>query len=169
METDLLYKLIIIGDSEVGKTNILTRYVHDTFNESYLPTIGVDFGIKTFSIKDKTVKLQIWDTAGQERFRTITTSYYSGCAAAIVVYDITNQASFENIQNHVKFIRQANPAALVVAVGNKTDLSGTRVVKYEDEDKLSKELEIQFFEVSAKTGDKIQSLFETIADKLASA
>eukprot|EP01017_Pseudomicrothorax_dubius_P011678 TRINITY_DN1440_c0_g4_i6.p1 TRINITY_DN1440_c0_g4~~TRINITY_DN1440_c0_g4_i6.p1 ORF type:complete len:122 (-),score=29.92 TRINITY_DN1440_c0_g4_i6:90-455(-) len=115
------------------------------------------------------VKAQLWDTAGQERFRSITTAYYKGCSAAIVVYDITNQTTFESIREHIKSIRQENPNVLVFGVGNKTDLSGERAVKYEDEDKLAKELDIQFFEVSAKTGDKIESLFETIANKLASA
>jgi len=125
---DFLYKLLIIGDSGVGKSCLLLRFADDIFTDSFISTIGVDFKIKTIDIDGAKVKLQIWDTAGQERFRTITSSYYRGAHGIIVVYDVTEQKSFANITKWLKEIETfAGPAVQKVLVGNKSDLANEHV------------------------------------------
>ncbi|KAJ0000450.1 hypothetical protein NQD34_012292 [Periophthalmus magnuspinnatus] len=103
---DFLYKLLLIGDSGVGKTCLIIRFAEDNFNSTYISTIGIDFKVKTIDVDGRKVKLQVWDTAGQERFKTITTAYYRGAMGIILVYDITDEKSFENIQNWMKSIKE---------------------------------------------------------------
>ena len=120
---DHLIKLIIIGDSSVGKSCILLRFSEDHFPTSHMPTIGIDFKIKTINVQDQRVKLQVWDTAGQERFRTITQTYYKGAMGIILVYDCTEESTFNNIQNWLKQIEtHASSGVTKVLVANKTDL-----------------------------------------------
>uniref|UniRef100_A0A3Q0RJ83 small monomeric GTPase n=1 Tax=Amphilophus citrinellus TaxID=61819 RepID=A0A3Q0RJ83_AMPCI len=104
---DYLFKLLLIGDSGVGKTCVLFRFSEDAFNSTFISTIGIDFKIRTIELDGKKIKLQIWDTAGQERFRTITTAYYRGAMGIMLVYDITNEKSFENIKNWIRNIEEA--------------------------------------------------------------
>ena len=119
---DLQVKLLMIGDSGVGKTCLLLRYANDSFSPTFITTIGIDFKIKTVPIDNHVVKLQIWDTAGQERFRTITTSYFRGAQGILLVYDVTDRGSFENISNWVGQIEQhADINVTKVLVGNKCD------------------------------------------------
>ncbi len=128
-EYDYLFKLLLIGDSGVGKSCLLLRFSDDTYTESYISTIGVDFKIRTIELDGKTVKLQIWDTAGQERFRTITSSYYRGAHGIIVVYDVTDQETFNNIGHWLEEIkRYACDGVNKLVVGNKCDLVSKRVV-----------------------------------------
>ncbi|KAI4832864.1 hypothetical protein KUCAC02_015808 [Chaenocephalus aceratus] len=128
-EYDYLFKLILIGDSSVGKTNLLLRFADDTGISSC--TIGVDFKIRTIELDGKTIKLQIWDTAGQERFRTITSSYYRGAHGIIVVYDVTDQESFNNVKQWLQEIdRNASENVNKLLVGNKCDLTKKKVVDY---------------------------------------
>merc|ERR1712199_129095 len=129
---DFLFKLLLIGDSGVGKSCLLLRFADDTYQESHISTIGVDFKIRTIQLEGKTIKLQIWDTAGQERFRTITSSYYRGAHGIIVVYDITDEESFNNVKTWLEeILRYACEGVNKLMVGNKCDLASKRVVSTE--------------------------------------
>ena len=130
-EYDYLFKLLLIGDSGVGKSCLLLRFADDTYTESYISTIGVDFKIRTIELDGKTIKLQIWDTAGQERFRTITSSYYRGAHGIIVVFDVTDQESFNNVKQWLHEIdRYASADVKKLLVGNKCDLTTKKQVEY---------------------------------------
>ncbi|XP_039074854.1 ras-related protein Rab-13 isoform X1 [Hyaena hyaena] len=131
---DHLFKLLLIGDSGVGKTCLIIRFAEDNFNSTYISTIGIDFKIRTVDIDGKKIKLQVWDTAGQERFKTITTAYYRGAMGIILVYDITDEKSFENIQNWMKSIKE-----------------------------LAREHGIRFFETSAKSSTNVDEAFSSLA------
>ncbi|KAG8431888.1 hypothetical protein GDO86_019575 [Hymenochirus boettgeri] len=161
---DHLFKLLLIGDSGVGKTCLVVRFSEDSFNTTYISTIGIDFKIRTTEIDGKKIKLQVWDTAGQERFKTITTAYYRGAMGIILVYDITDTRSFENIQNWMKSIKE-NAAAGVerMLLGNKCDMEYKRKVTIEQGEKLAKEHGIRFFETSAKSSANVDQAFNTMA------
>ena len=161
---DFLFKLLLIGDSGVGKTCILVRFSEDAFNSTFISTIGIDFKIRTVEIEGKKIKLQIWDTAGQERFRTITTAYYRGAMGIMLVYDVTHEKSFENIRNWIRNIEE-NASADVekMILGNKCDLEDSRVVTKERGSMLATEHDIKFFETSAKSGLNVEEAFLTLA------
>jgi len=169
-EYDYLYKLIIIGESGVGKSCLLLRYTDDTYTDSYISTIGVDFKIRTVMIDKKIVKLQMWDTAGQERFRTITTSYYRGAHGIMLVYDITDRDSFDNIAHWINEInRYAKPAVTIMLVGNKCDLESKRQVDYEEALEFAKKSNLLFEECSAKANINIEKLFIKLATAVKTA
>ena len=148
---DLQIKLMMIGDQAVGKTALLLRYADDDFNEVLLPTIGIDFKIKTIELQGKRVKLQIWDTAGQERFRTITQAYYRGAMGILLVYDVTNSKSWSNVRNWVRNIEGNAPQTVnKILVGNKCDLASQRQVSTQQGEQLAREYGIKFFETSAR-------------------
>ncbi|VDN12623.1 unnamed protein product [Dibothriocephalus latus] len=129
---DYMFKLLIIGNSSVGKTSFLVRYAEDNFTSAFVSTVGIDFKVKTVFRQDKRVKLQIWDTAGQERYRTITTAYYRGALGFILMYDITNEESFNAVRDWVTQIKTYSwDNAQVVLVGNKSDLAAERAVSAE--------------------------------------
>merc|ERR1712176_1356034 len=166
-EYDYLFKLLLIGDSGVGKSCLLLRYVDETYQESYISTIGVDFKIKTIELDGKVIKLQIWDTAGQERFRTITSSYYRGAHGIIVVYDVTDQESFNNVKVWLQEIdRYANENVNKLLVGNKSDLTSKKVVDYETAKAFADELGIPFLETSAKSAANVEQSFMTMAAEI---
>ena len=155
-----LFKYIIIGDSAVGKSNILLRYIHDKFNEDFQSTIGVEFGAKNLKIEDKIYRIQIWDTAGQETFRSITRAYYKNSVCACVVYDITNRNSFQNIKSWIEDCRKQSPKTVfLVLIGNKVDLENRREVSYEEGSIYAQKNGMLFFETSAKTGKNIEEIF----------
>ena len=130
---DMIFKLVLIGDSSVGKTNILSKYLNDEFDQNSKPTIGVEFATKNFEIENNIVKTQIWDTAGQERYRAITSSYYKGAKGCLLVYDITRKESFENIDKWISDLKSAgNENMSIILVGNKSDLENERKVTKEE-------------------------------------
>ncbi|KAJ7532818.1 hypothetical protein O6H91_13G021500 [Diphasiastrum complanatum] len=163
-EYDYLFKLLLIGDSGVGKSCLLLRFADDTYLESYISTIGVDFKIRTVELDEKIVKLQIWDTAGQERFRTITSSYYRGAHGIIVVYDVTDQDSFNNVKQWLNEIdRYASESVNKLLVGNKSDLTAKKVVDYQTAKAFADEIGIPFLETSAKNATNVEQAFMTMA------
>ncbi|KAJ0235120.1 Ras-related protein RABE1d [Hirschfeldia incana] len=162
---DYLIKLLLIGDSGVGKSCLLLRFSDDTFTTSFITTIGIDFKIRTVELDGKRIKLQIWDTAGQERFRTITTAYYRGAMGILLVYDVTDESSFNNIRNWMKNIEQhASDNVNKILVGNKADMDESkRAIPTAKGQALADEYGIKFFETSAKTNLNVESVFLSIA------
>ncbi|KAK3926065.1 Ras-related protein Rab-1A [Frankliniella fusca] len=166
-EYDYLFKLLLIGDSGVGKSCLLLRFADDTYTESYISTIGVDFKIRTIDLEGKTIKLQIWDTAGQERFRTITSSYYRGAHGIIVVYDCTDQESFNNVKQWLEEIdRYACDNVNKLLVGNKCDLTNKKVIEYNVAKEYADQLGIPFLETSAKNATNVEQAFMTMAAEI---
>lgn len=166
-EYDYLFKLLLIGDSGVGKSCLLLRFADDTYTESYISTIGVDFKIRTIELEGKTVKLQIWDTAGQERFRTITSSYYRGAHGIIVVYDVTDNDTFTNVKQWLQEIdRYACEGVNKLLVGNKSDLTNKKVVEYAVAKDFADQLGISMLETSAKSATNVEQAFLTMAKQI---
>ena len=162
-----VFKIIVVGDEKVGKTNIISRFCFNQFIDAYHTTIGMDFMLKTLEYKGNNVRLQIWDTAGQERFRTITQSYYQGAYGVIIVYDITDRKSFENLEIYNKQINLLENTVLIkFLVGNKTDLEDKRMVSYEEAEKYAKSLDFVYWEVCAKNSNNIEKIFTTLAKKI---
>ncbi|CAD8169910.1 unnamed protein product [Paramecium octaurelia] len=163
-EYDYLFKLVIIGNSGVGKSSLLLRYTDDTFSENYISTIGVDFKFKTFRLDGKGLKLQIWDTAGQERFRTITNAYYKGADAIVLVYDTTCQSSFEEIEKSWidEIHKHAGKNTTILLIGNKSDLPNKTVIT-EKAEIYAKEKLMLFYETSAKTSLGVSQAFEELS------
>ncbi|KAI9813916.1 MAG: hypothetical protein M1832_006063 [Thelocarpon impressellum] len=167
LKYDYLFKLLLIGDSGVGKSCLLLRFADDTYTESYISTIGVDFKIRTIELDGKTVKLQIWDTAGQERFRTITSSYYRGAHGICVVYDVTDMDSFNNVKQWLQEIdRYATEGVNKLLVGNKSDMSDKKVVEYTVAKEFADSLGIPFLETSAKNASNVEQAFLTMARQI---
>ena len=162
MSDDCVYKVLLLGDSSVGKTCFLLRYCDKTFQEAHLSTIGLDYRLKTMTLKSgKNIKLQIWDTAGQDRFRAITKNYYKGANGIILIYDVTNLQSYENVKNWINQIKdEANPNVIIYLAGNKVDVKDEdRVVKTVDGKKIADEYNLKFYETSAKSGINVNLIF----------
>ena len=166
---DYLFKILIIGESDAGKTCLLLRFTEDSYTTTFLTTIGIDIKIKIINLENKLIKLQIWDTAGQERFRTITKTYYKGAHGIILTYDVTDQDSFKNIRNWIKQI-EANAQGNVkrVLVGNKCD-KPDRVVTEEEGKKLADDYSMSFFETSAKTNKNVTEVFYHLTKEILKA
>ena len=163
---DYLFKLLIIGESGVGKTCLLLRFTDDSFTQNHLTTIGIDFKIKIITLENKLIKLQIWDTAGQERFRTITKTYYKGAHGIILTYDVTDSNSFKNIRNWIKQIEaNAQNDVCKVLVGNKCD-KPDRVVTEEEGRKLAEDFKMSFYETSAKTNQNVNEVFNFLTSEI---
>ncbi|KAF8939619.1 hypothetical protein BGZ47_008112 [Haplosporangium gracile] len=161
------FKLVFLGEQSVGKTSLITRFMYDTFDNTYQATIGIDFLSKTMYLEDRTVRLQLWDTAGQERFRSLIPSYIRDSSVAVVVYDITNRNSFMNTAKWIDDVRaERGTDVIIVLVGNKTDLNEKRQVTAEEGEKKAKEFNIMFIETSAKAGHNVKTLFRKIAQAL---
>jgi len=161
------YKLVFLGEQAVGKTSIITRFMYDTFDSNYQATIGIDFLSKTMYLDDRTVRLQLWDTAGQERFRSLIPSYIRDSSVAVVVYDISNKASFANCDKWIEDVRSERGGEVVIMlVGNKTDLSEKRQVSSEEGEAKARKLNVLFIETSAKSNHNIKQMFRRLAEAL---
>ena len=164
---DLIFKLVLIGDSGVGKTNILSRYISNEFSLASQPTVGVEFGSKIIKKLDKSIKLQIWDTAGQERYKSITNAYYKGSKGAFVVYDISRKSTFENVDKWIDELKEnATEDVHIMLVGNKTDLEDKREVQTEDVAKKAEQYNVAFCETSALKGNNIEKAFDTLIEEI---
>lgn len=166
-EHDHLFKLLLIGDSGVGKSNMLLRFADDVYREDSSATIGVDFKICSLRIQGKSVKMQIWDTAGQERFRTITSSYYRNSHGIMVVYDVTDRSSFEHVRGWMQEIEKYSKASIQrMLVGNKCDLVSKRAILQDEGADLAQELGVRFMETSAKNSHNIEHAFELMCTEI---
>ena len=162
-----IFKLILIGNSGVGKSCILQRYIKHTFEESYKCTIGVDFLMKSIVINGQTVKLQLWDTAGQEKYKSMASSYYRGANVALIVFDITNHESFDALPLWIEnFYKNGPEQKNIILIGNKNDLTDLRQVTQKEAEAFSETNNMMYFETSAKEGDNIEYIFNYAAEKL---
>ena len=160
---DMIFKIVLIGDTSVGKTNILSKYLTDEFDPKSKATVGVEFGVKNFKIENNIVKVQIWDTAGEERYRSITNAYYKGAKGSLLVYDITNKKSFENVEKWISDLKaNADEDISMILLGNKTDLEDKRVVSTEEGKNKAEFYNLTFMETSALNGNNIQEAFNEL-------
>ena len=162
-EYDFLFKIVLIGDSGVGKSNLLSRFTRNEFNLESKSTIGVEFATRSIEVDGKTIKAQIWDTAGQERYRAITSAYYRGAVGALLVYDIAKHASYENVSRWLKELRDhADSNIVIMLVGNKSDLKHLRAVPQEEATKFAEENSLSFIETSALDSTNVEDAFKNI-------
>ncbi|KAJ2927095.1 hypothetical protein H1R20_g9977, partial [Candolleomyces eurysporus] len=160
---DYLFKVVLIGDSGVGKSNLLSRFTRNEFNLESKSTIGVEFATRSINVDGKTVKAQIWDTAGQERYRAITSAYYRGAVGALLVYDISKHATYVNVTRWLKELRDhADSNIVIMLVGNKSDLKHLRAVPTDEAKAFATENGLSFIETSALDASNVESAFQTI-------
>ena len=167
-KSDCVYKVLLLGDSTVGKTCFLMRYTDNTFQEIHMSTIGLDYRLKNITLENgKNIKIQIWDTAGQDRFRAITKNYYKGAHGIILIYDITNRQTFDNVNNWLSQIKEeAMENVTIFLIANKVDDELHRTVNYDEGKNLSDEYKLQFFETSAKTGKNVDECFTQLVKQI---
>ncbi|KAF9608555.1 hypothetical protein IFM89_009921 [Coptis chinensis] len=166
-EYDYLFKVVLIGDSGVGKSNLLSRFTRNEFCLESKSTIGVEFATRTLQVEGKTIKAQIWDTAGQERYRAITSAYYRGALGALLVYDVTKPTTFENVSRWLKELRDhADSNIVIMLIGNKTDLKHLRGVATEDAQSYAEKEGLSFIETSALEAINVEKAFQTILGEI---
>ena len=167
-EVDLVFKILMLGDSEVGKSCFLMRYSDNVFVENYITTIGLDYKLKSIKLDSgKVIKVQLWDTAGQDKYRTIAKNYYKGSHGILLLYDVTKLSSFENIREWIQDIRQeVSEKAIIFLIGNKIDLEEKRKITKEKGEELAEEYKIPFFEASAKSGENVDEVFKALYQKI---
>ena len=162
-EYSMIFKMILIGDTNVGKTNILSRYINNTFSEVTKSTVGVELGTKVEKINNKKIKVQIWDTAGQERYKSITKTYYKGAKGAFIVYDITKKDSFKNVDKWIQDLKEfGDEDTSILIVGNKSDLEENREVTIEEVKKKAEVYKVAYCETSALKSQNINYAFQTL-------
>ena len=166
--SDSVYKVLLLGDTKVGKTCFLMRYTDNTFQETHMSTIGLDYRLKTMKLSSgKNVKVQIWDTAGQDRFRAITKNYFKGAHGIILIYDVTDEQSFDNVSNWINQIKEeASDNVIIFLVGNKIDDVENRKIQTESGKNLAENFQLQFYETSAKTGENVEKTFQALVEKI---
>ncbi|CAD8083743.1 unnamed protein product [Paramecium sonneborni] len=164
---DYLFKIVLSGDSGVGKSNLLLRFTKNQFNPDSKTTIGVEFATRSISISGKIIKAQIWDTAGQERYRAITSAYYRGAIGAVLVYDITNKQSFEAVERWLQEVREnADKDIVIMIIGNKSDLKHLRAIRMESGQDLAQMYKVAFIEASAQDGSNVDQAFTQIIQQI---
>lgn len=164
---DYVFKVVLIGDSSVGKTNLLSRFTKNEFSQSSLTTLGVEFATKSVEVNDKVVKAQIWDTAGQETFRAITTAFYRDAVGALLVYDITSRSSFENLEHWLGEMKKyADPNIVVMLVGNKSDLAAQRQIGPDEALTLAEKHGLACIETSAKDATNVEVAFKKVLGEI---
>ena len=164
---DYLFKIVLVGNSSVGKSSLILKFVENTFKEIFLPTIGIDFKLKTLTINDKRIKLQIWDTAGQDRFKTVNKNYYRGAHGILLMYDITQLDSFKNLNSWlIEIEKNANKNVVKLLVGNKVDLENERKVTYQQGNEFAESNDMLFIETSVKEDINVTKAFENLGEKL---
>lgn len=166
VDFDHLFKILVIGDSGVGKSSLISKLCNGKMQDSYVSTIGVDFNVKTMIVDGKIIKLQIWDTAGQERFKSVTTSYYRGAIGVLIVYDINDKRSFDNIKNWLREVNiHASENICKFVIGNKKDKIH-REIHISDAIDLAKDIGAKYYETSAKTGGNIEEIFRSVCGNI---
>ena len=167
-EVEFVFKILLLGDSEVGKSCFLMRYSDNVFVENYITTIGLDYKLKNVKLDSgKTIKVQLWDTAGQDKYRTIAKNYFKGSHGILLLYDITKQSSFDNIREWVRDIKEeVNEKAILFLIGNKIDMEDQRKIPKEKGVELAEEFKIPFFEASAKSGENVDEVFKALYNKI---
>ena len=164
---EVMFKVVLVGDSSVGKTNIMSKYLKNEFHEDSKATVGVEFGSKQFTVEGHQVKAQICDTAGQERYKAITSAYYKGAKGAFVVYDITRKQSFDSVDRWINDLRAAADKNLtIIIIGNKCDLEDQRQVNKEQGEEKAKNSEVAFMETSALSGENLDKAFEKMINEV---
>ena len=164
---DMIFKIVIVGDSSVGKTNIMSKYLKNEFKEDSRATVGVEFGSKEFIIDNHKIKAQIWDTAGQERYRAITNAYYKGAKGAFIVYDITRKDSFDSVDRWISDILAACGQNLtIILIGNKNDLEDQRQISKEMGEEKAKSFDFAFLEMSALSGTNLEKGFNMLVNEI---
>ena len=163
-EYDYIFKVLLIGNSDVGKSSLILRYVDQIWNDVFIPTIGVDFKVKSLEVDKKMVKMQIWDTAGQERFRNVISSYFKGAHGILLIYDITSKDSFKELENWLGEVeKKANSQVLKILIGNKCDLEDNREISKDEGEAFAMRNGMQFMETSAKDNTNVNEAFEALA------
>jgi len=164
---EMMVKVVLVGDSFVGKTNIMSKYLKNEFHDDSKATVGVEFGAKYFKVQGHAIKAQIWDTAGQERYKAITSAYYKGSKGAFIVYDITRKNSFDSVERWVNDVKSvANKNITIIIIGNKCDLEDQRQVSKEEGESKASQLEVAFLETSAYSGDNLEKAFDMMLNEI---